>query len=278
MLGETTTFTYAATTNHAWHQLCQSYIDAVIVTNKVAVSDVHGLCRRVRASVNLSDLPILIGDIGDDSRKQTEIETICREFNVDHLRAPYQPIVTRKRLQAMIRRHRLKSRLRGLMTNGLYRSTVDNLTGLYSRGFLYTYLEQSIQESRARGVPLSVATCRISGLADVNATLGYPVGDQLIAQLGRALARSCRAQDLVARVRGASFGVVLNDTSESEAQVVCERVAKILEEIAEQSRDSRLSHVHLTIGLAEMTASDGAETLIDRALQQPSTVALRKAS
>lgn len=164
------------------------------------------------------------------------------------------------------------------MTNGLYALTVDHLTGLYSRGYICTYLDQSIQESRVRGIPLSVATCTISGLADVNATLGYPVGDRLIAQLGRALARSCRAQDLVARVHGASFGVVLNDTSESEAQAVCERVAKILEEIAEQTRDHRLSHVQLTIGVAEVTASDGAETLIERALQQPSTVALRRAS
>ena len=278
MLGETATFTYAATTDHAWHQLLQSYVDAVIVTNKVATSDIRGLCRRARASVNLSDLPILVGDIGDDLRKQAEIGTICHEFNVDHLRAPYQPVVTRKRLRAMIRRHRLKSRLRGLMTDDLYSSTVDNLTGLYGRGFLYAYLEQSIQESRARGFPLSVATCAISGLADVNATLGYPAGDQLIGQLGRALARGCRAQDLIARVRGASFGVVLKNMSESEARTVCERLARILEEITKQSQDYRLSHVHLTIGLAEMTANDGAETLIERALQQPSTVALCKAS
>jgi diguanylate cyclase (GGDEF)-like protein len=108
--------------------------------------------------------------------------------------------------------------------------------------------------------------------------LGYPVGDRLIAQLGKALASSCRAQDLVARACGAGFGVVLNDTSQSEARVVCRRVSEMLEEIVDQSGSNRLSHVHLTIGMAERNADDTAKTLIGRAFQQPELVALRRAS
>jgi len=275
MLAGTATFTYATTSVHAWHQLSQSYVDMVIVTNKVAPNEVEGLCRRVRANVNLSDLPILILD---GSTNPNEIETVCRDLQVDYLRVPFQPIVTKKRLQVMGNRRRLKDQLRGLVVDGLYAPTVDNLTKLYSRGFLYHYLERSIEESRERSAPLSAATCTISGLANVNATLGYPAGDQLISQLARALASSCRAQDLVARSHGSSFCVILNDTSEREASKVCERMAGNLEQIVDQMEGHRLCHISLTIGMAEMTANDKPETLIERALQQPKTVALRQAS
>lgn len=275
MLGDTATFTYAATTDHAWHQLRQSYVDMIVVTSEAAPGDIRELCRRVKATRSLTDLPILIAD---DAHSSPTIETICRDENVDLIRAPVQPLIMKKRLQVMVHQHRLKRQLRGMMAAGPYVSTVDNLTGLYNRGFLYHYLERCLEENRERGGTLSVATCTISGLAKVNDMLGYPVGDQLISQLGKALASSCRAQDLVARSRGASFCVILGDTSENEARVVCQRVTEILEEIVDQSGGNRLSHIHLTIGMAERTPDDTAETLIDRAFQQPSVIALRHAS
>ncbi len=274
-LGGMATFTYATTAVHAWHQLCQSYVDVMIVTNKVAPSEIQELCRRARANANLSDLPILIFD---GPRTPIQTETICHDLQADLLRAPFQPIAIKKRLQVTGHRRRLKNQLRGLMANGLYAPTVDNLTGLHSRGFLYHYLEQTMEECRERSAPLSAATCSISGLANVNSTLGYPAGDQLIGQLGRALASSCRAQDLVARVHGSSFCVVLNDTSERESRAACERMTGNLERIVDQTKGNRLFDVNLTIGMAEMTSNDKAETLIDRALQQPITVALRQAS
>ena len=275
LLDGTATFTYATTTDHAWHQLCQSYVDMIVVTSKVIPGEIRELCRRVKATRTLTDLPILIFD---DIKSSPMTEAMSRDENVDLLRAPFQPVAMRKRLDVLVRQHRLKHQLRGMMADGLYASTVDNLTGLYGRGFLYHHLDRSMQESRERGAPLSVATCSISGLANVNDMLGYPIGDQLIGQLGRALASSCRAQDLVARVRGTSFCMVLSDTSESEAHVVCRRVAEILREIIVQSDGHRLSHIDLTIGLAELMANDTAETFINQALHQPTTIALRHAS
>lgn len=275
MLDGTATFTYATTTEQAWHHLGQSYVDMILVTSKVAPGNVHEFCRRVKVTRNLTDLPILIFD---DAQNSPMVEMLSQDENIDLLRAPFQPVVMRKRLEVIVRQHRLKHQLRGMMADGLYTPTIDNLTRLYGRGFLYHHLNRSMQEGRERGAPLSVATCTISGLANVNDMLGYPIGDQLIGQLGRALISSCRAQDLVARASGASFCIVLNDTSENEARVVCERVAEILKEIIDRSGGHRLSHIDLTIGMAELAASDTAETLITKALHQPATIALRCAS
>lgn len=275
LLDEAAIFSYATTTNQAWHQLRQGHVDMVAITGKVSPSEVGQFCRRVRATSGLTDLPLLIFD---EPTTSPMIETIARDETVDVLRLPLQPFALRKRLEVLTRQHRMKCQLRGMMAGGHQVTAIDNLTGLYGRGFVYQHLERSIQESRERAAPLSVAVCRIKGITQVNEMLGYAAGDRLIGQLGRALGNSCRAQDLVARIRGASFCIVLQDTPEFEAGLVCKRVAEILGEIVDRAEGRRLSHADLAFGMAELDAGETAEMLITRALRQPPPLTFRQAS
>lgn len=275
MLDDSATFTYAATVDHAWHQLRQSYVDLIAVTGKMAIEETRSLYRKIRTTMGLIDLPVLLFE-SDGNVKL--VEALGRDENVDLMRTPSQPVVTRKRLEVLIRQHRLKHQLRGIMNVGEYLPTVDNLTGLYARGFLCHHLDCCIQESRERGEPLSVATCTIRGLDSVNNILGYPAGDRLISQIGRVLSCGCRAQDLVARAGGASFCLVLNDTSEFEARTVCKRIAGLLDDAVDQGGGNRIAHVSLNFGIAELAGNDSAVTLIDRALHQTHSATLRQAS
>ncbi len=275
MLCSMATFTYAETPDQALQQLRQGRVDVTIVSSDLPQSAIRQLCREAEAIKGLADLPVLISG---NPECWPNAAVASRNENIGSLRPPFQAAGLQRRIQMMARQHHLKRQLRGVLAEGVHASTVDNLTGLYSHGFLHHYLECSLEQSRERDAVLSVATCTISGLANVNDMLGYAAGDHVIGQIGKALATSCRAQDLVARSGSTRFCIVLSDTSETEARTVCERVTKILEGTVGQSSGNRLAHIHLTIGMAETVAGDTAETLIKRAFQQPTVVALREAS
>lgn len=275
LLGNIATFSYAETMDHALHLLRQGYVDIIYINNDVAPNDIQKISHELRRTHGLADIPILVSDQRENS---LVVEIACREGNLDRLRIPSQAAGIKKRVQMLARQYHLKRQLRGMSTDNLYASTVDGLTDLYSRGFFYHYLERALEQNREQGTMLSIATCTISGLDDVNDMLGYPTGDRLIRQLGKALAVSCRAQDLIARIRGVSFCVVLCDIMEHEARMICERTSEILKSVIDSDGSNLLSHVHLSMGMAEASVDDRADWLVNRALRQSYVTALDRDS
>ena len=273
MLSNMATFTYAETPDQAMQQLQQDEIDVVIVNSDLPQSSFCLLCRETEAANGLTDLPILVS--GDLERWPYAAMGHGTD-NIGSLRTPFHAASLQRRIQVMARQHHIKRQLRGVLAGGGYASTIDHLTGLYSHGFLHHYLERSLEQCQDRETVLSIATCTIFGLSNVNEMLGYAAGDHVIGQIAKALASSCRAQDLVARVAGTRFCIVLSDTLETEARAVCERITKMMEGAIGQSNSSRLAH--LTIGMTEAIASDTAKTLVERAFQQPAVIAMREAS
>ena len=274
-LGETATFAYAPISGEAGQRLLNNASDIVLVASDTALEDVQLVCREARAKSEFSGLPVLLID---DTERLVSMSQFCVDEGVECVSGLEPAQVIGLRVKMLVRQYRLRLQLRGIMTETNPSLVVDHLTGLYSRGFLYHYLESTIPESRDNGSSLSVVTCAIAGLADVNSLLGYAIGDQLIAQFGRAMIKSCRALDLIGRIRGSSFGIILKGVTEAEAYLVGVRMAKLLHRIVDQSADRRFSQVQLAIGAAEMNINDNAESLAARALQQPISQSFRQAS
>jgi diguanylate cyclase (GGDEF)-like protein len=81
----------------------------------------------------------------------------------------------------------------------------DFLTGLYSRSFFVH--EMTLLQNRR--CPLGIIVCDIDGLKIVNDTLGHHKGDSLLVLAADLLKRSCRQNDVIARVGGDEFAVLL---------------------------------------------------------------------
>ncbi len=273
-LNEIATFAYAETSEHALQVLDQGRVDLVFVGSSLPSQAFKQLCDFTRKSTNLADTPFILSENLNDL-DDGALFLQSDQFNL--LRMPFYPAGLRRRIEGITAQYRLRRQLRALPSKHRHGSTIDSLTGLYSHGFLYHYLDNSLAACRARGLTLSVTTCTIKGLGDVNEMLGYPSGDRLISDLTAALARSCRAQDLVARIQGNSFCIVLADATEHEARIVCQRTTAILRSIVAENR-YRLFHVNLAVGIAEASHEDEAKTLIERALCQPQLTILSQAS
>lgn len=100
-----------------------------------------------------------------------------------------------------------------------YVSTHDALTGLYN----WAYFGDALQQVQKEGLfPAAVVMMDMDNLKIINDTMGHHIGDEYLREIGALLRESFRACDVVARVGGDEFAVLLPWVSETDAQdIVC---------------------------------------------------------
>ncbi len=136
----------------------------------------------------------------------------------------------------------------------IYLSSHDTLTGLYSRGY---FEEEMARLAHSRRLPISIVVADLDGLKQANDTLGHLAGDELLKQAARVLCSSFRQEDLIARIGGDEFGILL---PQSDAAVAEEAIARVRQNMAAQNEPGKIPLLHLSLGTA--TASSG-ELLIE---------------
>jgi two-component system, cell cycle response regulator len=155
-------------------------------------------------------------------------------------------------------------RMASLMDESVRLATTDPLTGLANRRALLEALQIEIAHARRHGSPLSFALLDVDHFKSVNDVHGHPVGDQVLAAVGALLRRELRIPDVPARWGGEEFVVVLKHTDGAGGLVAAERIRKAVQALEISTADKRIS-VTVSIGVAEFTAIDSAELLVDRA-------------
>lgn len=102
----------------------------------------------------------------------------------------------------------------------------DQLTGLPNR----TLLERSLEERLARssGAPIAVLTIGLDRFRDINSTLGHAVGDVVLTELARRLGEVTTENEVVARVSGDEFALMVAVDCEGDALLVARGLQDVL--------------------------------------------------
>jgi len=125
----------------------------------------------------------------------------------------------------------------------------DPLTGSLNRRGFDQVLGQTVAAAARRGGELSVLAIDIDHFKAINDTAGHLAGDAVLRDVVEILMRSSRGGDVVARVGGEEFVVLLPDTEYETAGVVAERIAKGVREHRFRSTSGH-PQVTVSIGIA----------------------------
>ncbi len=140
----------------------------------------------------------------------------------------------------------------------------DPLTGLPGRGYFLQALDGAVARARdQKEFDFAVCFIGVDRLNIINEDLGYAAGDQALTEVARRLRRVARAQDVVARIGGDEYGVLLESAHSQDVQRFTERAQEAIH------TPLRLSdhdvHLSISCGVAESTLlyHNGAEILRD---------------
>lgn len=102
-----------------------------------------------------------------------------------------------------------------------YLSYNDQLTGLYNRRY---YEQEIVRLDDEQYYPLTLIMVDVNGLKLTNDAFGHKTGDKLLQKISDVLKRECRENDIVARIGGDEFVILLPETDAKNAEVIIDRI------------------------------------------------------
>jgi diguanylate cyclase (GGDEF)-like protein len=105
-----------------------------------------------------------------------------------------------------------------------YLATRDELTGFLNRTSLRAELARVVDAAKAQGRTCAYLVASVDRLAMINEAYGFGAADEVIVAVGERLAMTLRDSDVIGRIAGNKFGIILGDCGEREIALVTERL------------------------------------------------------
>ena len=237
--------------------------DLVILDERIEGEDPLRLGTMIRARPETRQAATLLVTAGDD----IEVATRALElgFN-DYISSPVDLVELTARLRSQLRRKHYSDKLRENMRNSMVQAVTDPLTGTYNRRYANSHLDTLVEKCRARDSGLAVMMLDLDRFKKINDTHGHAAGDAVLREFSRRLQENVRGMDLVARMGGEEFMVVMPDVTPDLASEIAERVrsATADPEIGIPGEDLALN-VTVSIGFAVLNKVESVFELIKRA-------------
>jgi two-component system cell cycle response regulator len=188
-----------------------------------------GLVNRVRSY--LSDkrrVPILALSGMDETTRRIELFRLGVN---DYIAKPPVEEEVRARVRNLIISKQLFDQVQE-QSRQLYQLAMqDQLTGLYNRTGLMEFADKYFSEATTYDAPLSMLIIDLDHFKNINDTHGHSVGDSVLAATSAMLKKACREGDLVARVGGEEFVLIMNQCGVELAAKHAEDLRKRIEKL-----------------------------------------------
>ncbi|HVF16896.1 MAG TPA: diguanylate cyclase, partial [Steroidobacteraceae bacterium] len=143
-------------------------------------------------------------------------------------------------------------------------SQEDPLTGLANRRVFTRRLAAEMEVALAVGQPLTLAVADLDHFKVVNDRLGHAIGDQALRESAALMRRLCRETDLVCRIGGEEFAIILPAMTRDGAMEFCDRIRGAIES-HEWQRFHRDLSVTISIGLSQWDGTAEVPELLEAA-------------
>jgi two-component system cell cycle response regulator len=252
-----------ADAHEALFRAAEDNVDLIIVSLGLASFDGLRLCSQIRALERTRNLPILaVADLEDRQRVLRGLELGVN----DYLTRPVDRNELLARVRTQLRQKRYADSLREKVQQSIELALIDPLTGLNNRRFLENHLATMLDNARMRRTPLTLMILDIDHFKRVNDTYGHDCGDEVLKSFADRLRGIVRGGDLLCRLGGEEFVIVMPNVEISAAARIAERARQAIEqELFVVDVGGRAIPVTTSIGVAERGPDDDTSSLFRRA-------------
>jgi two-component system cell cycle response regulator len=220
--------THFSTAEEAFHSFTDNEYDLVITDVMLeGTMDGLSLVRMIRASnTHSSKTPILAMTGHDDA--QLRIDLLHAGIN-DYVTKPPIEEELAARVNNLITNKRLADQVR-LQQRTLFNiAMTDQLTTCHNRHSLSDYAPKYIKDAIRYHHPLSTMILDLDHFKNINDEFGHTTGDVVLAEIGKLLMATCRQGDIVARIGGEEFLILLPHCNIYDAMRKAENIRSMIE-------------------------------------------------
>ena len=143
-------------------------------------------------------------------------------------------------------------------------ATTDYLTGLSNNRAFFERAASEVIRSQRHGIPLSLVVFDVDHFKRVNDTFGHPGGDRLLRDLAAVCRQMTRQNDMIARLGGEEFGLLLTHADVRAAKIAAENFRAAIERLIVEFEAENI-YVTASFGVTELREDDTLDTFLARA-------------
>lgn len=148
------------------------------------------------------------------------------------------------------------------------RASLDGLTGLYNRGYFMEYFKNVLKELKEDGQgDCAFLMVDIDDFKLINDTHGHNFADKVLMEISQMFLRSLRKRDLVGRIGGEEFGLILSNVDQERMRLASERIRTQIERMDFVNEKGESVRVTVSIGAHLFNGDDSIENITYRADQ-----------
>lgn len=220
-------------------------------TDMIVIQGADAQCQLLsdlQADASTQDIPILcLLDSSAGAQPKRMLELGADEVIL--AQSPALKINTR--IQSLVAISRHKHDLKSLLDKRIKEASIDPLTGLYNRRHAFQYLGKCFASAHKNKRDLVAMMLDIDKFKSINDTLGHASGDDILKQVSDRLSGNLRQIDMVARVGGEEFLVLIPDATLERATEIAERLRRLIEGKPFSVREGKVSQsITISIGIS----------------------------
>jgi len=136
-------------------------------------------------------------------------------------------------------------------------STLDSLTDLRNRAYMFNAVEREIERARRYGRAFCLLMMDLDGLKAINDRFGHYEGDLVLRMVAEAIRSSLRTIDIAARYGGDEFVALLPETDPAGAYAAAEKIRQVVSQIATEDEGQR---INASVSIGVVTYPEDGET------------------
>lgn len=230
--------------------------DVILLDVMMPGVDGFEACRRLKADVRTSSIPIIFVSAKDQSEDKI---SGLKLGAIDYVTKPFNRGELQVRIGIVLQMIELQERL-------LLLANTDELTGLANRRRFFEVLEREMLQVKIRGGSIAIMMFDIDHFKNVNDSFGHLTGDGILQQLGKILSENIYPLDMAARYGGEEFVILMPSMPPEIAVQRADKLRLIIDRYNWEVLNQSIS-VTCSVGIAVFDGANATDSyeLIKRA-------------